>query len=183
MKARIVRFEVIGAILAIVAGTLLHFTFQWLGGWRPAALMSAVNESTWEHLKLAFWPMFILALIQYYAYKRNGVFSRTDKGAFCVGKAVGMYLAPLLIIAAFYGYKALLGKDVLILDILIFIIAVVIGQYTAYRIFMHADPGRLAVIIATLAIIVELAAFSLFTFYPPHAFLFRDPITGGYGIQ
>ena len=29
-----------------------------------AALFSAVNESTWEHMKLLFFPMFVFALVQ-----------------------------------------------------------------------------------------------------------------------
>ena len=44
---------------ALVAGTLLHFVYEWFGG-NVWAVIGAVNESTWEHLKLLFFPVGIL---------------------------------------------------------------------------------------------------------------------------
>ena len=66
VKARtrdIIRWELIGAVFIVLAGSALHFVFAWTGGWRPVALVAAVNESIWEHLKLAFWPGFFWALL------------------------------------------------------------------------------------------------------------------------
>lgn len=40
-------WEIIGAIFIIFAGSALHFVFGWVGGWRPVALIAAVNESVW----------------------------------------------------------------------------------------------------------------------------------------
>jgi len=42
------------AIIIGLVGSLLHFLFDWLGQWPPIGLISAVNESVWEHTKLAF---------------------------------------------------------------------------------------------------------------------------------
>src|SRR6056297_1692189 len=55
--------EMAGAVFIILVGSTLHFVFDWTGGWRPAALFAAVNESIWEHLKLAFWPGLAWALL------------------------------------------------------------------------------------------------------------------------
>jgi len=55
--------EMAGAAFVILVGSALHFVFDWTGGWRPAALFAAVNESIWEHLKLAFWPGLAWALV------------------------------------------------------------------------------------------------------------------------
>lgn len=54
-SSRIVWLESIGAIMMILFGSGLHFAFVLLGSWAPVALVAAVNESIWEHLKLAFW--------------------------------------------------------------------------------------------------------------------------------
>ena len=59
----ILRWEITGAIFIIVIGLALHFVFSWTGGWRPVAVVAAVNESIWEHLKLAFWPGLLWALL------------------------------------------------------------------------------------------------------------------------
>ena len=54
----IVGFFVISAI-----GTLLHFAYNFCGENIFIAPFSAVNESVWEHLKIAVMPMFIWTFI------------------------------------------------------------------------------------------------------------------------
>ena len=65
MMKRILRWEIAGVAVIIILGTTLHFWFEWTGYWRPMALIAAVNESTWEHFKMAFWPGFFFSLIEY----------------------------------------------------------------------------------------------------------------------
>ena len=55
-KRSILVFELAGAVFMVVLGSALHFLFDLAGGWPTLALIAAVNESIWEHLKLAFWP-------------------------------------------------------------------------------------------------------------------------------
>ena len=50
-----------------VLGVLLHFTYEWSGDNPIVALFSAVNESTWEHLKLLFFPMLLLTIIELFS--------------------------------------------------------------------------------------------------------------------
>lgn len=64
-KAEIFRWEIAGAVLISLAGSLFHFVFEFFNKWPPLALIAAVNESTWEHLKLAFWPALVYALIEW----------------------------------------------------------------------------------------------------------------------
>ena len=47
------------ALLAALAGSALHFVFDLLSGFAPVGIIAAVNESVWEHMKLAFWPMLV----------------------------------------------------------------------------------------------------------------------------
>ena len=51
-------FQLITIIFAIILGTLLHFTYKWSNKNMLVGAFSAVNESTWEHLKLLFFPYF-----------------------------------------------------------------------------------------------------------------------------
>ncbi len=46
-----------------VLGTLLHFLYDKTGS-PVAALFSSVNESTWEHMKLLFFPLLLFAIVQ-----------------------------------------------------------------------------------------------------------------------
>ena len=54
----------IGFGVVTLAGTILHFLYDWTGGSIWAALFSGVSESVWEHMKLLFWPLFFFALVQ-----------------------------------------------------------------------------------------------------------------------
>ena len=56
-KISLRKFEIISTFFAIALGTLLHFTFEWSGNNPVVGIFSAVNESTWEHLKILFFPM------------------------------------------------------------------------------------------------------------------------------
>ena len=53
-----------GFAATALLGTLLHFLYDWTGQNVFAALVSGVNESTWEHMKLLYFPLFIFALVQ-----------------------------------------------------------------------------------------------------------------------
>ena len=43
----------------------LHFVYELSGFNWFAALFGSVNESTWEHLKLFFWPGLVCALVEH----------------------------------------------------------------------------------------------------------------------
>ena len=68
------------------------------------------------------------------------------------------------------------------IDILIFIIAVVIGQLVSYSILTSPQLPMIYSVIALLALLVITAMFLLFTFSPPDLPLFMDTNTGEYGI-
>ena len=48
-----------------ILGVLLHFTYEWSNDNPAVGLFSAVNESTWEHLKLIFFPMLLLTTMEF----------------------------------------------------------------------------------------------------------------------
>jgi hypothetical protein len=52
MKKQISYWQTAGFVFTGVAGTLLHFLFDWTDRNVATALFSPVNESIWEHLKL-----------------------------------------------------------------------------------------------------------------------------------
>lgn len=170
---RILRLELFGMLFIVVLGSALHFTFELSGDNPLVGAFSAVNESVWEHLKLAYWPALLYAIIEY----------RLLKGVpgFFLGKAIGIYLMPITIVALFYTYRAFLEES-LIIDILIFILAVIIGQLVGYKIMVWKEPSKASLRISVLSLMLLGMVFILFTYYTPHLPIFQDPISGGYGI-
>lgn len=97
-KSRILGWQAAGAIFIISLGSALHFLFSWLGGWTPVALLAAVNESVWEHLKLVFWPGLIFSLISFPFLKKR-------TGNFWPAEIAGLLSMPAAILVFFYAYK------------------------------------------------------------------------------
>jgi hypothetical protein len=176
MKRSILRWELIGIAVISIVGSVLHFAFAWSGDWPPLGVIAAVNESVWEHLKIAFWPALFYALFEYPFFK--GLSQN-----FVIAKAAGIYVMPVAILVLFYSYTAIIGGEILIVDILIFVVAVALGQLTSYRML---SMGRLPPWLDKLGIVMVIllaVALGVFTFYPPHLPIFRDSLTGTYGIS
>lgn len=167
-------FELIGIVFIVLVGSALHFTFEFSGGNPLVGVFSAFNESVWEHLKLSFWPALLYAAIEYRYLKKT-------TGNFFPAKAVGIYLIPLIIVSTFYLYRIFIEEN-LIMDILIFIIAVIIGQMASYKLITWKKTLKLYTKISVVAVIVLAGLFLIFIFYPPRLPLFQDPITNGYGV-
>jgi hypothetical protein len=172
MKNKLAEWEFSSFIFVIGLGTFLHFFFEMTGKNHIAGLFSAVNESTWEHLKLLFFPYMIFAVAEYYAVGKN------YKGFFKV-KASGIILGMLSVIILFYTYSGIIGHNFTFIDILIFIISAGISSFYSYKYIGKSEGDNFAglVILAVIAVM-----FALFTFYPPHIGLFLDPVSLKYGI-
>lgn len=167
--------ELTGIVVIVLLGSALHFAFAWSGNWPPAGIFAAVNESVFEHLKLTFWPGVL------YSAATWGLLRSHTKN-FAIGKAAGLYAMPLTIVVLFYVYTAFTGTEILFVDILIFVVAVIAGQFASYGILKAAPlPAWLAWL--SLALIVILGfCYGYFTFYPPHVPFFMDSEGGFYGI-
>ncbi|MEM2901893.1 MAG: DUF6512 family protein [Candidatus Bathyarchaeia archaeon] len=173
-KRSILIFELVGIVFIVLLGSALHFTFDLSGGNPFVAAFSAVNESVWEHLKLSFWPAVVYMFIEHGYLKGRA-------RSFFPAKAVGVYLMPLAIVSFFYLYRAFIEES-LFLDILIFVVAVVIGQLVSYWLMTGRETSRIYAYISVIALGVLAGLFVFFTFYPPRLPIFQDPISGGYGV-
>ena len=174
MKQRSVLWQWAGFAVATFGGTILHFLYDWLGGAVWVAPFSGVNESTWEHMKLLFWPMFLYAIVQRFFFKDEAHF-------WCIklrGTLLGLALIPVL----FYTYNGAIGKSPDWLNIAIFFVsAAIVYLYEARLLKKDASRCRWGKL-ALLALCIVAVLFVVFTFLPPKIGLFKDPLTGGFGI-
>ncbi len=175
MKRSVLKWELIGIGVIFIAGAMFHFLFEWAGGLSPVGVIAAVNESVWEHFKIAFWPALFYAIIEYPFLKRSA-------HNFFIGKAIGIYIMPAVIAALFYAYTAIFGEEILAVDISIFFVAVALGQLASYKILTLKQWPRWLGGVGIIMVILLAAAFGVFTFYPPELGIFRDAVSGGYGI-
>ncbi|MBQ2241445.1 MAG: hypothetical protein II319_04835 [Clostridia bacterium] len=174
MKRSISIWEFVGFGVAAVGGTLLHFLYDLLGGAKWIAPFSGVNESTWEHMKLLFWPMFIYAIVQSFFFR--------DREDFWCVKLRGILLGLALIPIIFYTYNGAIGKSPDWINIAIFFISAAVAYIYETGLFnsgkVNCKSSKLA--FAVLCVIALL--FAVFTFRTPEIGIFLDPLTGTYGI-
>jgi hypothetical protein len=169
-------WQIIGAIFTVIVGSLLHFTYEWSGENPLVGIFSAVNESTWEHLKLLFIPFLLFSIFEYFNYG-NQIQN------FIPIKILSIFLGMSTIIIAFYTYVGIVGQNFLWADISIFILGVLVTYWFSSR-FLHAEflSSAWAVRFGWIGLLIMILSFIIFTFNPPHIGLFLDPISGTYGI-
>lgn len=172
-KNSILILEIISTIFIIISGILLHFLFEWSNNNTLVATFSPVNESVWEHLKLLFFPMLITTIIIYFYEGKN--FSN-----YLCAKVLGIIVSIFFTIIFFYTYTGIIGTNYAIVDISSFFIAVILGQYVAYQKMQSISPCNKK--IAIIILLGLYVCFLIFTFFTPHIPLFKDPITGTFGI-
>lgn len=179
MNKELIRtLSIYGAAFTVILGSILHFVYDWTGNNLIVGFFSPVNESPWEHMKMAFTPLVTFAFIDYY-YLR----STTKNYCFALAKQIG--IAIVFTLAIFYVQIALLGESILWVDITSFVLGIMLAKYLGYKIltgsFKNWEFKGLNTISAILLILIT-AFFIYATINPPRTGLFFDKTSGVYGI-
>lgn len=163
-----------GFAVVSLGGTLLHYLYDFTVKNKTAALFSGVNESTWEHMKLLFFPMLFFGIVQSFFFR--------DRQDFVCIKLKGILLGLILIPVMFYTYNGAFGKSPHFFNIGIFFASAAAVYFYEWKKFKENPRKRCPRLPAVVVIAIITAAFLVFTFYPPEIPLFMDPLTNSYGI-
>ncbi|MBQ2734564.1 MAG: hypothetical protein IJF33_01895 [Clostridia bacterium] len=173
MKRSIGLWQLMGFAVTSLAGTLLHFLYDWTDlVW--VAPFSGVNESTWEHMKLLFWPLFLFAIVQSFFFR--------DREEFWCVKLKGTLLGLVWIPILFYTYNGVIGKSPDWINIAIFFLSAAIAYIYETRQFNNQTTACKSPKIAFAVLCGIALLFVIFTFATPEIGLLQDPLTGTYGI-
>ncbi len=162
----------------VALGTVLHFAHEWSGRNSLIGVIAPVNESVWEHLKMAYWPA--VAYVGLEAF----VMDSAPEG-YIAARAVGVYTMGAVMLGLYYLNSALLRQPSmatrLVADGITFIVAVATGQFVGQVLIRHPldFPGDGPVAVAALA--APAVVLGVTTFWPPHLPVFRDQLDGTYG--
>lgn len=157
----------IGIIFVILAGSLAHFLYNWSEHNYLVGLFTPVNESIWEHMKLLFFPMLLYSLIIIYQFRESHL---CTVSSFCFGIIVGTLLIPFF----YYTYTFILGKDIFLFDIGIFILSTLISFWLSYKLSLSCKCKPYTRIwIGLIGILI--ICFIIFTYHPPNQKIFEDP--------
>jgi hypothetical protein len=172
-QEKVIKFTIFSIVFVAILGTLLHFSFEWSNDNLLVGAFSAVNESTWEHLKLLFFPMLITTILGYFYIGK-------DLSVFLCARVFGIISAILFTIIFFYTYSGILGTNISFLNIATFYIAVITGEYISYKVMLSnlaCNNSR-----AIISLVLLFFCFIFFTYFPPKIGLFKVPLINGYGI-
>ncbi len=162
------RSIIICAVLVMVTGTLMHFAYDFFGNNRLVGMIAPVNESTWEHMKLIFFPGLIAQIVLYYMYK--GTYPHISY-ILSLGTLAGTLSIPVM----FYTYKGVLGYGVQWIDVTIFFIAVILCYLIIFKKYSCHMPDWIGYILLFLMFAMILMFF-IFTYNPPVLGIFADPL-------
>lgn len=155
-------------------GTLSHFFYDWSNYNIVVGIFFPANESVWEHLKLALLPTIVCFFAGYKFINKNN---------FYIAMFLILLIPMVFIIAFFYLYVAIVGKEILFLDISIYFISVCISWYTCYNILNLPSYSHKYTALSIIGIILILIAYLLFTLYPPFFTLFKDYNSNSFGLK
>jgi hypothetical protein len=77
-------------------------------------------------------------------------FKRKQVNNFLTAKTVSLYTVPVTIGLIFYGYTAIIDKEILIIDILSFLFAVALAQFLSYKILRMSNFPRFSSLVSFL---------------------------------
>lgn len=166
MYKKLLNYTIAGILFTSIFGTLSHFIYEWSGFHWLAGLFTPVNESTWEHMKLLFFPMLFYGIFMWFSLRKD---YPCIAFSYPLGILAGTFAIPIL----FYTYSGILGKNYTAADILIFYISVVLAFASTYSL-CRCKKEKYSLIPALLVLALAIC-FLCFTISPPEFGIFSPP--------
>lgn len=168
------RLEIAGPIIVFIVASFLHFIYK-INPNVLTSLFGAVNESIWEHIKI-----FTIAYL-FYGFIEM-LWARPELKRFVVAKTLGVIAQGVIIPIAYYSYAIFTNKPLLIVDLLIGFLSAVVGFLVSYRLYKSERKIEKYFLTSIMFLFLILMSLLCFTYFPPQAELFRDVITGEFGV-
>lgn len=162
-------------IIISIVGTISHFLYDISGHNKIIGLFTSVNESTWEHIKIGLTPTIIYSLYDGYIFGRNP--------NYFFAKLCSLLSITLVIPLIYYSYKSILKRDITIINISSFYVAIIVSQFTFYYIINSGPIEFIYQYLSCISLFIFFGAYLLLTLLPLELFIFKDPITKKYGFH
>lgn len=165
---------IVETVAVTLIGSLLHFAYEWSGKNKIVGMFAAVNESTWEHVKLALSGIFCCTLADVWFLGGNP--------NYWLARSVSFVVPVVVIPIIFYGYTAFTRRAILPVDIATFAVAAFLSTAAFVYILSLPAIGEVGNIISMVVSVIIIAAYLLLTIFPIRGnLLFQDPRNHKYG--
>lgn len=168
MNKKLFYYTIAGFIFVSIAGSLLHFAYAFSGKNPLVGMFVPISESTWEHMKLVFFPAFLYTMVGWpFFYK--------SYPSFFPSYLAGIFTGTLSVAIIFYTYTGIIGRHYLVLDILTFLASVFITFAVSYQLATQ-NCRPLPLWLLVFLTVTLMVCFFIFTYQPPDVALFTPPI-------
>ncbi len=150
-------------------GVLGHFAYEWSGGVFLLGLFFPVNESTWEHLKLLFFPALL-----YFAAEYALTAQRPDN--FWQATARGIFAGMAVIVVLFYTLTGIVGSGLGFINIFLYfvgLLAMLLRRNAQLR--KDTPPAPHSRFVAWGVLVLTAILFMVWSVRPPDWGLFWPP--------
>lgn len=156
---------------------MLFYGLQKVAPVFPVTLITAINESNFQHYKVTFITYFLTCLVEYLVFRKK----LTNKTSFWYSRMMTTVFIPWLVFLTWYTMPALLGGKALpnvVLEIAFANCAVLaVGMVAALleRGFATMTFSNGIKVAIWVFFILSILIYTLFTFYLPWADVFTEP--------
>lgn len=167
-----VKFVGYGTVIAFVLAWLMHYIGNAFGGMYVLEGVLPINESIWEHTKIAFYPSIFVTLVPWCDFVK-----RIEWKKRFVLAAVSGILSKLIVWVGYYGLKYGLNREGMLIDCCLLIVGLLVGFARAA---MLADANIYDWVkwVCIIYIVAMVVFFYIFAFAPVDLPLFMPPVQG-----
>ena len=149
------KIKVLGVIVSFILSFILHFAYNYIPN-TFFSIITPVNESIWEHMKLLLSASIIFSIIEYIIYNIKGI----NYNNFLLSYGIANILGIILYLIIYIPIDDILGHNFIGAIILLFLIFIFI-QIISYYI-MRFKKIKFSNIFGLLLIILMYIVFCFF---------------------
>lgn len=168
--------NIIGAIFIFLIGFIIHNLYDWFPN-IFISIISPVNESIFEHIKLIFTSYIIWLIVKYFIYKNNNL----EENNLILKEVITTLFSIILFLIIFLPIYNKFGEN-LFITLFIYFISITISQILNYFITIKKE-SRILDIIGVGIIIIFYIITTYLTYKPPINDFFLDPTNNSYGLN
>lgn len=162
-------------IIISIVGTISHFLYDLTNHNKIVGIFASVNESTWEHIKIALSPTIFYSLYDGYIYGENP--------NYFFAKFISLLSIIIIIPLIFYGYQYIFKKRIVFIDISSFYISIIVSQFLFYKLLTINPVSFITQYISCVGLFILFGCYLLLTLLPLEIFIFKDPRNNEYGFK
>ena len=152
-------------IIICILGVLFHFLYEWSGENIFVGFFTSINESTWEHLKLLFFPMLFVTIFEL-------TFLNKKIQVLLPKRTLGILSGMVFIVVTFYTFWGITGKLIDWINISIYVFAVYFALIMENCISRKKKLPDVSICIAILITLIIL--FIIFSLHSPGVGIFYN---------